>query len=101
MTRWIRFEYEGRAQFGTLEGDTITAADLPRDVRERRVHDEDAPKLPSEVVVLTPADGNRLGAAASRRPLGLPALRLPGRLRFGRGGRGTGGILCRPDRATV
>jgi 2-keto-4-pentenoate hydratase/2-oxohepta-3-ene-1,7-dioic acid hydratase in catechol pathway len=23
MTRWIRFEYEGRAQFGTLEGDTI------------------------------------------------------------------------------
>lgn len=23
MTRWIRFEHEGRAQFGTLEGDTI------------------------------------------------------------------------------
>jgi 2-keto-4-pentenoate hydratase/2-oxohepta-3-ene-1,7-dioic acid hydratase in catechol pathway len=23
MTRWIRFEQEGRAQFGTLEGDTI------------------------------------------------------------------------------
>ena len=24
MTHWIRFEYEGRAGFGTLEGDTIT-----------------------------------------------------------------------------
>ena len=23
MTRWIRFEQEGRAQFGTLEGETI------------------------------------------------------------------------------
>ncbi len=23
MTRWIRFEHEGRAQFGALEGDTI------------------------------------------------------------------------------
>ena len=37
MTRWIRFEHEGRAQFGALEGDTIRVA-RGRHVRLRARH---------------------------------------------------------------
>ena len=36
MTRWIRFENEGRAQFGTLEGDTIRVHDRRNVEKTRR-----------------------------------------------------------------
>lgn len=68
-----------------LEGDTITAADLPQDVRERRVHDEDAPRPSSEVMTIREAEkravraalehtGGKKGAAAAVLGISWPTL---------------------------
>ncbi len=47
-----------------LEGDTITAADLPREIRERRVLDEDGTAaVPSEVMTVREAEKRAVRAA--------------------------------------
>ncbi|MDJ0521632.1 MAG: sigma 54-interacting transcriptional regulator [Planctomycetota bacterium] len=68
-----------------LEGDTITASDLPQEIRERRVHDEDAPQVPSEVMTIREAEkravkaalehtGGKKGAAAAVLGISWPTL---------------------------
>ncbi len=46
-----------------LEGDTITVADLPQDIRERRSLDEDDEQLPSEVLTIREAEKRAVRAA--------------------------------------
>ena len=68
-----------------LEGDTITALDLPREIRERRVLDEAGPALPSEVLTIREAEkravkaalahtGGKKGAAAAVLGISWPTL---------------------------
>jgi len=46
-----------------LEGDTITAADLPQEIRERRVLEDDAAQVPSEVMTIREAEKRAVKAA--------------------------------------
>jgi len=68
-----------------LEGDTITAVDLPREIRERRTLDEDGPAVPSEVLTIREAEkravraalehtGGKKGAAAAVLGISWPTL---------------------------